>query len=74
MSDSSKREEAFSEIKSTAIDGLFDLRAMALAGAAMSFDSGDEKVLNLGRVMNQIANCAAGLIREIDVVLPKIEV
>lgn len=69
-STASERVATFGKIQSTAIDELFNLRALALAGEAMAHD-GDDDMLNMGRVMKKIADCAMQLIREIDVVLPE---
>ncbi len=69
-STANKRVVTFEDIQSNVIDGLFDLRALALAGEAMGHD-GDDDMLTMGRVMKKIADCAMLLIRELDVVLPK---
>lgn len=54
------------DVKLSVIDGLFDLRAMALAGYAMSDDAPNEDMNNMGRVLRKIAELAMDFIRELD--------
>jgi len=61
--------ETGSHIQSKAIEGLCDLRALALAGRAMSKDANNDDLHNMGRVLGKIADLADDLIRQLDIVL-----
>lgn len=72
LAHSTTKEVTDGDVQITAIDGLFDIRALAIAGGALA-DLGkdepdaDEAFQNIWRVMKKISACASELIHKIDV-------